>query len=207
MNPGWGSMNNAKPVIYAAVGDSTGAGMGAVNGGYPARLQTRILQERPGSRLINLCVSGARSDELLHGQLDQAIDAAPDLVTLCIGINDVVQGVSVDTFAGYFAKIVWRLRDETTAHLVVANIPDISNAPAATREMSTALAPAIAAVNQEIARTAAQAQAMLVDVWAETRAVIPGHSEFFSDDGFHPSDVGYEYWARKMWPAVKRAIS
>jgi lysophospholipase L1-like esterase len=199
-------VNERSPIVYVAVGDSTGEGVGAINGGYPARLFRRVLAEREGSTLTNLCRSGARSDELLSGQLDRAVSATPDLVTVCIGINDVVQGVGKDIFAGYFAEIVWRLRDETTARLVIANLPDISNAPAATREMGIALAPTIAAFNQEIARTAVQAQALLVDVWAETRAVIPGHPEFFSEDGFHPSDVGYEYWARKMWPTVKQAI-
>ncbi len=49
---------NAAPVVYAALGDSTGAGVGASDGrGYVARLFVRIEHERPRSRLINLCVS------------------------------------------------------------------------------------------------------------------------------------------------------
>jgi lysophospholipase L1-like esterase len=36
--------------------------------------------------------------------------------------------------------------------------------------------------------------------------LIPAHPEFFSSDGFHPSEQGYEFWAVKMWPSLKEAI-
>jgi lysophospholipase L1-like esterase len=32
------------------------------------------------------------------------------------------------------------------------------------------------------------------------------HPEYFSSDGFHPSDKGYELWATQMWPTVARVI-
>src|SRR5436309_1752244 len=58
------------PVVYVALGDSTGVGMGArKGGGYVARLFERIERERPRSRVVNLCVSGARTDDVLRGQL------------------------------------------------------------------------------------------------------------------------------------------
>src|ERR671916_2521082 len=47
------------PIVYVALGDSTGAGVGAREGGYVLRLFNRLVERRPGSRLNNLCVSGA----------------------------------------------------------------------------------------------------------------------------------------------------
>ncbi len=46
------------PIVYVALGDSTGSGVGATGGGYVARLFQRILEPRPGSKLTNLCISG-----------------------------------------------------------------------------------------------------------------------------------------------------
>ncbi|MCA1558682.1 MAG: SGNH/GDSL hydrolase family protein, partial [Acidobacteria bacterium] len=75
-------------VTYTALGDSTGAGVGArEGGGYVARLFVRIKKERPDSRLTNLCVSGATTENVLHEQLTPAISSRPTLITLGIGIN------------------------------------------------------------------------------------------------------------------------
>ncbi|HKG96716.1 MAG TPA: SGNH/GDSL hydrolase family protein, partial [Pyrinomonadaceae bacterium] len=60
--------------------------------------------------------------------------------------------------------------------------------------------------NERIADIAKRYGLSVVDAFTTTHDVIPDHPEFFSDDGFHPSDVGYEYWAKTMWPTVKAAI-
>lgn len=45
--------NSASPTVYVAVGDSTGLGLGARDGGgYVDRLFARIEQKRPGSTLL-----------------------------------------------------------------------------------------------------------------------------------------------------------
>ena len=71
-------------IVYVALGDSTGAGVGAVEGGYVARLFRRILQYRPGSQLVNVCVSGATSADVVREQLDAGAQKNPQLVTLIL---------------------------------------------------------------------------------------------------------------------------
>jgi lysophospholipase L1-like esterase len=195
------------PVTYVAVGDSTGVGVGAGrDGGYPARLLKRIKQERPKAKLVNLCVSGATSEDLVREQLEQAIAARPTLITVAIGINDMGHYVAVEKFARNFEEIVRRLKTETSARIVVSNLPDISFAPVAPVTMREQLRAQINLFNRHIAEIVERHEVSLVDAYTETHAVIPAHPEFFSDDGFHPSDAGYEYWAKSMWPAVKAAI-
>ncbi len=195
------------PVNYVAVGDSTGVGVGAGrDGGYPARLLKRIKQERTKAKLVNLCVSGATSEDLLREQLEQAIAARPTLITVAIGINDMGHYVAVEKFARNFEEIVRRLKTETSARIVVSNLPDISFAPVAPVAMREQLRAQINLFNKHIAEIVKRYGVSLVDAYTETHSVIPTHPEFFSDDGFHPSDEGYEYWAKSMWPAVKAAI-
>src|SRR5678815_5238823 len=45
----------AGPIVYVALGDSTGYGVGAREGGYVKRLFDRINERRSGSTLQNLC--------------------------------------------------------------------------------------------------------------------------------------------------------
>src|SRR5689334_18678794 len=120
--------SNLDPLVYVALGDSTGAGVGAVNGGYVARLHRRILGERRAAQLANLCVSGATTADVLRGQLENGVAKNPQLVTLGIGINDVSHGVSLAQFAQNYDRILSTLTQKTTAHVVVSNIPDVSTA-------------------------------------------------------------------------------
>ena len=117
------------PVNYVALGDSTGAGVGANEGGYVARLFKRITARRPGSELTNLCVSGATTSDVLRGQLEKGISENPNLITLGIGINDIGHGFGLDEFAKNYDEILSGLKKNTGAVIVVTNIPDISSAP------------------------------------------------------------------------------
>lgn len=194
-------------VSYAALGDSTGVGVGArEGGGYVARLFEKIRAERPDSRLINLCVSGATTEDVLRGQLRQAISARPTLVTLGIGINDIGHGMTAERFARNYEEIVKQLRTGTSARLVVTNVPDISFAPVIPASERDATRRRIELFNEKLGTIARRYELSVVDVYTETHRVIPTHPEFFSDDGFHPSAEGYSYWAETMWPAVKEAI-
>ncbi len=196
-----------EPVVYAALGDSTGAGVGARRGGgYVARLFERIERARPGSRLVNLCVSGAATSDVLRSQVGRVGGARATLVTLCIGINDVTRQVSPEQFARNFEEIVARLRAQTAAPVVVSNLPDVSHAPSVPDFMRAAARLRISEFNALIAEAAARHALLLADTFEKSAAVIPAHPEFFCPDGFHPSDEGYEFWAFEMWPVVKRAL-
>lgn len=194
------------PVVYVAVGDSTGVGVGASDGGYPARLLKRIKQEGRQARLVNFCVSGATTEDLLRGQLNQAIAASPTLITVGIGINDLGHYVPLEKFARNFEEIIKRLKTETSAAVVVSNLPDISFAPVVPLYAREQTRSQINLFNERIAEIVKRYNLTPVDAYAETHAVMPEHPEFFSSDGFHPSDEGYEYWAKTMWPSVKAAI-
>ncbi len=194
-------------VVYAALGDSTGVGVGArEGGGYVARLFEKIKPERPDSKLINLCVSGATTEDVLRGQLQQAIASRPTLVTLGIGINDLGHGLTAEQFSGNYEEIVRQLRTETSARVVVTNVPDISFAPVIPVSERDATRRRIQLFNEKLETIARRYELSVVDIYSETHRVIPAHPEFFSDDGFHPSAEGYSYWAETMWPAVKAAI-
>jgi acyl-CoA thioesterase I len=197
----------ATPVLYVAFGDSTGVGIGARRGGgYVARVFERIERVRAGSSVRNFCVSGAETADVLRGQLTRLDATRPTLVTLGIGINDVSHGVAPDDFARNYEEIVTRLKSKTDAPIVATNIPDISHAPRIPAFLHEQVRQRIQLFNTHIAEIAKRHDLLLVDAYDMSREVIPNHPEFFSADGFHPSDEGYEYWAKMMWPAVKEAI-
>lgn len=196
----------AGPIRYLALGDSTGAGVGARDGGYVARLFKRIVAHRPGSALTNLCVSGATTSDVLRGKLDRGVRADPQLVTLGIGINDIGHGVTLEQFSKNYEEILSRLKSDTKAAIVVTNIPDISSAPRIPQAMRTEYHQQIVAFNQKLEEIASRHEVSVFDNYTITREQLSSHPEFFSQDGFHPSDKGYEFWAEQMWPIIALTI-
>lgn len=194
------------PIRYLALGDSTGAGVGARDGGYVARLFTRIVRHRPGSALSNLCVSGATTSDVLRDQLDQGVRGDPHLVTMGIGINDIGHGVTLEQFSKNYEEILSRLKSDTKAAIVVTNIPDISSAPRIPPVMRTEYHQQIVAFNQKLEEIASRHKVTVLDIYTVTHDQLPMHPEFFSEDGFHPSDKGYEFWTVQMWPVIALTI-
>jgi acyl-CoA thioesterase I len=202
-----GKEERSAPVIYTALGDSTGVGVGArEGGGYVARLFQRIMKEQPSSRVNNLCVSGATTTDVLREQVNRALATRPTLITLGIGINDIGHGMPLAEFARNYEEIIKKLKTETKASIVITNIPDISFAPVVPLSARASTRRSVLLFNEKVHEIAKRYDLLIVDVYSETHRVIPSHPEFFSEDGFHPSSEGYEYWAETMWPIVKNAI-
>ena len=195
------------PIVYVALGDSTGAGVGARDGGYVARIFKRLLELRPESKLSNLCVSGATTADLLRSQLDRGVALNPDLVTVGIGINDIGHGLTLEQFSKNYEQIISTLKEKTHARIVVTNIPDISSAPRIPGPMRSQYQRQIVQFSERLGEIANRYGVTVFDVHRITKAELPSHPEYFSADGFHPSDKGYELWASSMWPTVEETIS
>ena len=194
------------PIVYVALGDSTGAGMGAVDGGYVLRIFKRLNEQRAGSQLANLCVSGADTADLLRDQLEKGGEKNPQLGTVGIGINDIGHGISVGQFAQNYDRILSTLKEKTDAQIVVTNIPDISSAPVVPSSVRAQYHQQILTFNEKLEEIANRHGVTVFDIYSITSRELPSHPEYFSRDGFHPSDEGYEFWAIAMWPTVARVI-
>jgi acyl-CoA thioesterase I len=194
------------PIVYVALGDSTGAGVGAREGGYVARLFKRLIERRPESRLSNLCVSGATTADVLRNQLEKGVAADPDLVTLGIGINDIGHGLTLDQFSKNYEEILSTLKQKTDAQIIVTNLPDVSSAPRIPGPMRNAYQQQIIQFSRRLEEIAVRHGVTIFDIYTITTEELASHPEYFSSDGFHPSDEGYELWATRMWPTLARVI-
>ena len=197
---------NTGPIVYVALGDSTGAGVGAREGGYAARLFKKIAERRPDSKLSNLCVSGATTADLLRGQLERGVALNPDLVTVGIGVNDIGHGLTIEQFSKNYEQILSTLKEKTRAQIVVTNLPDVSSAPRIPNSMRSVYQRQIIQFSQRLEEIANRHGVTIFDIHTITKNELPSHPEYFSSDGFHPSDDGYELWATQMWPTVARVI-
>ena len=194
------------PILYVALGDSTGAGVGARDGGYVARLFNRLVERRPESKLSNLCVSGATTADLVRDQLERGVALNPDLVTVGIGINDIGHGLTLEQFSANYEEILSTLREKTHALIVVTNLPDISSAPRIPNSLRSEYQRQIEEFGKRLEEIADRHGVTIFDIYTITKQELPSHPEYFSADGFHPSDDGYELWATQMWPTLAQVV-
>jgi lysophospholipase L1-like esterase len=198
--------NRASPLVYAAVGDSTGIGLGARDGGgYVDRLFARIEQTRPGSTLINLSVAGATTVDAVNKQIPRLDETRASLITICVGVNDLLRGREAKQFAGDYETLVAKLRQPGRL-IVVANLPDVASAPALKGMADESLRARLGQFNKAIKEIAGRYAVPLVDLYQLSGEMTETRREVFSSDGLHPSDLGYARWAEAIWPVIERAV-
>jgi acyl-CoA thioesterase-1 len=196
-----------RSLLYAALGDSTGVGVGALDGrGYVARLFERLSRISPQAQLMNACVSGAQSADAVARQLPRVLAAKPALITVFIGINDLIRAVAVDRYGENIEHIARSLADVETRALF-CTIPDLAHAPAAQTFLSalgvqrSLFETRTLALNARILECARRHGHATQDLFGVT---LRDKEHFFSRDGFHPSSQGYEELAEQLWPAFEQ---
>lgn len=193
-------------VTYVALGDSSAVGVGASRGGgYPERLASRLRKLGLSVGLTNLGMSGAVIRDVFSAQIKRAVATQPTLVTIGIGTNDLWRGTSLEDFREELDRIARRLKP-TGASLVIVNVPDMALAPVARMVPSHLYEGRIEPFNEAISATARAHGMHVVDLYSASQAFLPQRPDFFSFDGFHPSDSGYEQWADLMLPTVRPLV-
>ena len=177
------------PLTYVALGASDAVGVGATNpdsGGWVPRFGARL-----GSnvRVVNLGVSGSTLAQALQEQLQPAIDARPNVITVWLAVNDFNARIPLEDYSKNLDTLLSQL-DPLHAQVLVGNVPDLGRVAAYRGADATALDAEVGRWNEAIARIVAQHGATLVDLFARWQEVTQ-HPEYLSQDGFHPSDEGY----------------
>ena len=195
---------------YLALGDSTGAGVGAHDArGYPAYVQHALATAGIDVELELLARSGATTRDVVRDQLPRLPREAPALTTLGIATNDLWRLVPLEEIEANLEAIATRLTRPT----LVCNVIDLSLAPVRAmieRIMHVPLAAfheRLARINAAIASTCERHGFVLVDLFAFSQRELPQHPEYFSADGFHPSAAGYQAWGALVGAAAVSALA
>lgn len=197
--------------VYVALGASDAVGVGARDPeteGWVPRLHASM---PPGTRLVNLGVSGSQLSEALDQQLPVALAAEPDIVTVWLAVNDLKNGVPLESYERDLDRLLRELA-ATDATVLVGNVPDLASLPVSDEQLRTYGAPGRTALRAEInvwnaaiARAAERHGAIVVNIHAEWRE-LQEHPEYISADGFHPSTEGYARMA-ELWQTALTSAS
>lgn len=194
---------------YVALGDSYTIGTSVpADECWPEQLVAALGPDAPTLTLVaNLGVNGYTSADLIRDELP-ALDALkPDVVSVLIGVNDVVQGVSVAKYKANVAAILDSLLVRLPAERIIAvAIPDYTVTPAGGDYGDPHQQhDGIIASNATMKRLSWDRGIAFVDIFdisleaATDRALV-------ADDGLHPSGAQYALWVERIMPAVARLI-
>jgi acyl-CoA thioesterase I len=194
-----------RPLRYVALGDSYTIGTSVVPG---ERWPNQLIAREPRLELVaNLGVNGFTSRDVIDVDLPQLPALRPELVTLLIGVNDVVQGIAAATYRRNVATILDSLVREVRAdHVVVVTTPDYTVTPAGADYGDPATQSGAVrrnnAINSELAAALGIAVVDIYDVSlraAEDRSLV-------ADDGLHPSGAQYALWVERIAPAIEAIV-
>ena len=92
---------------------------------WPNQLVAALEGRVPLELVANLGVNGASSDDLIEHQLPRVAELEPDVVTVLIGVNDVVRRVPAGRYGDNVELILGRLLDLVPAdRIVFVSTPD-----------------------------------------------------------------------------------
>jgi len=202
------SKDKAPSLRYLALGDSYTIGTGASSEAhnYPSILAARLTEET-GARvaLTNPAVNGFTTQDLIDNELGYVGRLKPNLVTILIGVNDIVQGRSPEQYRKSLVEIYDAVASLGLAPgLVVAiSIPNWSVVPAAATFGDAGRLRRLTDDYNGLAQEEAKAHGIS---WIDITSVsISGRGSpgWISSDQLHPGDIQYAAWADVIWDAVR----
>jgi lysophospholipase L1-like esterase len=191
-------------VRYVAIGASDSVGVGAsdpAKGSWPALVASRLPAGSPP--YTNLGVSGSLALQAVTQQLPGAIAQKPNVVSVWLAVNDLNATIEPASFAEALGQIVDGLVQKTGATIFVGNVPDLRAVPVYSGADKARLLAGIQAYNDAIAAIAARspARVKVVDLFTGSAALVSTGT--VSQDGFHPSDEGYQLIADRFASAMR----
>lgn len=196
------------PLRLAVLGDSTVSGVGSPTEreSLPILIAQRVADGtgRP-VEVVGFGVSGARTASLTSDQLPLP-PGAFDAAVLVIGSNDATHAT---LWLELRSQTVAMLRHaaESGALVVLAGAPRFSGAsviPEPLRTMVDLYARILA--GEQRSAVAQSPGARFVDLAADASPRFDGRPEATSPDGFHPSPIGYGFWADAIAPVVVEGL-
>ena len=195
---------------YVALGDSYTIGTSVDRAErWPDQLVTALGATGPALDLVaNLGVNGYTTADLIREELPPLAGLHPDVVSVLIGVNDVVQGVDPDAYA----RNVVRILDDVLAivpfdRLVTVGIPDYTVTPAgADYGEPTQRRAAIVEANRTMAALAAERRIAFVDIF-DLSSRAGSDRSLVASDGLHPSGAQYALWVERIAPVVRERLA
>ena len=161
------------------------------------------MQEATGREVevVNPAVNGFTTIDLIAKELGYITDLKPDLVSVLIGVNDLVQGRSAQQYGESLVEIYDAIAalHLKAGRVAAISIPDWAGVPAARDFGDPARLRKLTEDFNALARREAEARAFTWVDLTEVSTRATGSTGWIATDELHPGDAQYSAWADEIW--------
>ena len=204
-NPKQVNQASHSQITYVAIGASDTFGIGTSDPytqNWPSDLAEKL---GSGVHLINLGIPGVTLHDALSTELPVALDSHPELVTIWLAVNDLADKVPINSYSYDLNLILNRLQSNVpNARILIANVPDLTLLPYFATFNQQVLQKDIQEYNRAIANIVQQHHVILVDL-SQQNYNLKEHPEYISNDGLHPTDLGYLQLAELFYKTLQQS--
>jgi lysophospholipase L1-like esterase len=192
-----------EPLRLIALGESTVAGMGARTHetGLAGQLAFALCRQtkRPVSWSV-LARSGINARDCRTELAPQLKGMNADVVMIALGVNDTIELHTARRWTNDVERLIDAVRDEVgDALMLLSGVPPMDRFPALPQPLRFVLGARSAALE----RATVELTKRLRRVEHVPFAIEKDCDELFCEDGFHPSERGYQLWAEQLAAAYK----
>ncbi|MBA2613101.1 MAG: SGNH/GDSL hydrolase family protein [Bacteroidetes bacterium] len=193
-------MQPPKIITYLPLGDSYTICTGATEKeAWPLLLTNHLIENKIECKLLdNPARNGFSTQNLIDNELPLVKKLKPDFVTILIGVNDWVRGVSKESFT---KNLVFILDDvqknmSDTKKIILITIPDFGVTPQG-KDYGNGrdIGKGIADFNTVIIAEAKKRGLPLVDIYDLSKKM-KDDASLVAADGLHPSAKEYALWEK-----------
>jgi acyl-CoA thioesterase-1 len=195
----------AATLRYVALGDSYTIGTSVTEAErFPNQLVARLTQLE---LVANLGVNGFTSHDLIAVELPKVPALKPDVVTVLIGVNDVVQGISESRYRDNLVRVLPELIELVgNDRILVVTIPDYTVTPQGAafgdpQQQSSE----IREFNRLMTQLATGFGIEVVDIYDISLDAATDRT-LVASDGLHPSGSQYGRWVERIAPAMEALL-
>ncbi len=204
-----GSSPAGESIRFVALGDSYTIGTSVgISDRWPNQLVAAVGERVPLELVANLGVNGYTSGDLIRDELPRLAELQPGFVSILIGVNDVVRGISIDRYRTNVEQILGDVLEVVPRErIVVVATPDYTRTPRGADFGDPAQQRAeIVAFNDALRDMATERGIAFVDITPV--ADLAGTDEtLVADDKLHPSGEQYRRWVELIAPVVEGLIT
>ena len=178
---------------YVALGDSQTEGLWDGNDsegivGFADRLAAELDALHPGLHYANLAIRGRRIRDVLDDQLPRALAMRPDLISVCVGMNDITRPGRLFDRALADLDLLHERLAQSGATVLTTTFPDIGQIVPIGRILTTRML----RTNEAIATASEHYGFRLVDLYGAASMTQP---DVWSGDRVHGSTKGHLLFA------------
>jgi acyl-CoA thioesterase-1 len=198
-------------VRYLPLGDSYTIGQSEPESqNFPNQLVNKLKSDGVSIGIVaNPAVTGYTTQDVIDNELPLIPKLKPTFVTLLIGVNDYVQGVSIQKFQSNLEYIISDIQKQlpNPQNVVLITVPDFGKTPTGAQFGDpTELATGVQSFNTVIKQVAASHKLPVADIFPISQGVATDPS-LIASDGLHPSPAEYALWVSIIYPVVKQNIA